>query len=45
MAHAIQMEEVEVERYGNDLALCSLLNDPWQQTREQEPKIEAPEVV
>ena len=29
MAHAIFMEEVEVERYGNDLGLCSLLKDPW----------------
>jgi len=45
MAHAIQMEEVEVERSGNDLALCSLLNDPWQQTQNPEPKIEAPRVV
>ena len=24
------MAEVEVERYGNDLGLCSLLRDPWQ---------------
>lgn len=29
MAHAMRMAEVEVERYGNDLGLCSLLNDPW----------------
>jgi diaminohydroxyphosphoribosylaminopyrimidine deaminase/5-amino-6-(5-phosphoribosylamino)uracil reductase len=29
MANPIQMAEVEVERYGNDLGLCSLLNDPW----------------
>jgi diaminohydroxyphosphoribosylaminopyrimidine deaminase/5-amino-6-(5-phosphoribosylamino)uracil reductase len=29
MAHAIHMAEVEVERYGNDLGLCSLLKDPW----------------
>ncbi len=29
MANAIQMAEVEVERYGNDLGLCSLLRDPW----------------
>ena len=27
---AIQMAQVEVERYGNDLGLCSLLRDPWQ---------------
>ncbi len=25
----IRMAEVEVERYGNDLGLCSLLRDPW----------------
>ena len=29
MAHPIRMGEVEVERYGNDLGLCSLLKDPW----------------
>jgi diaminohydroxyphosphoribosylaminopyrimidine deaminase/5-amino-6-(5-phosphoribosylamino)uracil reductase len=29
MAPAIHMAEVEVERYGNDLGLCSLLKDPW----------------
>jgi diaminohydroxyphosphoribosylaminopyrimidine deaminase/5-amino-6-(5-phosphoribosylamino)uracil reductase len=29
MAHAIQMAEVEVERYANDVGLCSLLKDPW----------------
>jgi diaminohydroxyphosphoribosylaminopyrimidine deaminase/5-amino-6-(5-phosphoribosylamino)uracil reductase len=29
MTHAIHMAEVEVERYGNDLGLCSLLRDPW----------------
>jgi diaminohydroxyphosphoribosylaminopyrimidine deaminase/5-amino-6-(5-phosphoribosylamino)uracil reductase len=29
MAHPIQMADVEVERYGNDLGLCSLLRDPW----------------
>ena len=29
MAHTIEMAEVEVERYGNDLGLCSLLRDPW----------------
>ena len=27
---AIRMAEVEVERYGNDLGLCSLLRDPWE---------------
>jgi diaminohydroxyphosphoribosylaminopyrimidine deaminase / 5-amino-6-(5-phosphoribosylamino)uracil reductase len=29
MAYPIHMAEVEVERYENDLGLCSLLNDPW----------------
>jgi diaminohydroxyphosphoribosylaminopyrimidine deaminase/5-amino-6-(5-phosphoribosylamino)uracil reductase len=29
MAHPIGMAAVEVERYGNDLGLCSLLRDPW----------------
>jgi diaminohydroxyphosphoribosylaminopyrimidine deaminase/5-amino-6-(5-phosphoribosylamino)uracil reductase len=29
MASPIYMAEVEVERYGNDLGLCSLLRDPW----------------
>ena len=29
MPHPIQMAEVEVERYDNDLGLCSLLRDPW----------------
>jgi diaminohydroxyphosphoribosylaminopyrimidine deaminase/5-amino-6-(5-phosphoribosylamino)uracil reductase len=29
MANPIRMEAVEVERYENDLALCSLLKDPW----------------
>ena len=29
MASPIRMSEVEVERYGNDLGLCSLLKDPW----------------
>ena len=29
MAHAIHMAEVEVERYGNDLGIGSLLKDPW----------------
>ena len=29
MPHAIQMAEVEVERYANDLGLCSLLKAPW----------------
>jgi len=29
MPQSIQMAEVEVERYGNDIGLSSLLNDPW----------------
>ena len=29
MAAAIRMAQVEVERYANDLGLCSLLRDPW----------------
>ena len=29
MAAPIPMAQVEVERYGNDLGLSSLLNDPW----------------
>ncbi|MGA3048999.1 MAG: bifunctional diaminohydroxyphosphoribosylaminopyrimidine deaminase/5-amino-6-(5-phosphoribosylamino)uracil reductase RibD [Terracidiphilus sp.] len=33
MSHAINMAAVEVERYGNDLGLCSLLKDPWPPTQ------------
>ncbi len=29
MANFVQMPDVEIERYGNDLGLCSLLRDPW----------------
>jgi diaminohydroxyphosphoribosylaminopyrimidine deaminase/5-amino-6-(5-phosphoribosylamino)uracil reductase len=29
MASTIHLAEVEVERYGNDFSLCSLLRDPW----------------
>ncbi len=29
MPSPIKMATVEVERYGNDLGLCSLLRDPW----------------
>jgi diaminohydroxyphosphoribosylaminopyrimidine deaminase / 5-amino-6-(5-phosphoribosylamino)uracil reductase len=29
MSSFVRMAEVEVERYGNDLGLCSLLKDPW----------------
>jgi diaminohydroxyphosphoribosylaminopyrimidine deaminase/5-amino-6-(5-phosphoribosylamino)uracil reductase len=35
MTHAIHMAEVEVERYENDLGLCSLLKDPWTEDRDQ----------
>jgi len=31
MPDFVHMAEVEVERYGNDLGLCSLLRDPWPQ--------------
>jgi diaminohydroxyphosphoribosylaminopyrimidine deaminase / 5-amino-6-(5-phosphoribosylamino)uracil reductase len=27
--HSIRLAEVELERYGNDLGLCSLLRDSW----------------
>jgi hypothetical protein len=29
MPGAIHIAPLEVERYGNDLGLCSLLRDPW----------------
>jgi len=29
MPQFVRMAAVEVERYGNDLGLCSLLRDPW----------------
>ena len=29
MTQFVRMADVEVERYGNDLGLCSLLRDPW----------------
>jgi diaminohydroxyphosphoribosylaminopyrimidine deaminase/5-amino-6-(5-phosphoribosylamino)uracil reductase len=29
LAHPMQMAAVEVQRYDNDLGLCSLLRDPW----------------
>jgi diaminohydroxyphosphoribosylaminopyrimidine deaminase/5-amino-6-(5-phosphoribosylamino)uracil reductase len=35
MASFIRMANVEVERYGNDLGLCSLLRDPWPKNRDQ----------
>jgi len=33
MALPVRMAEVEVERYGNDVGLCSLLRDPWENGR------------
>jgi diaminohydroxyphosphoribosylaminopyrimidine deaminase/5-amino-6-(5-phosphoribosylamino)uracil reductase len=35
MAIPLRMAEVEVERYHNDLGLCSLLKDPWPADRRQ----------
>ena len=35
MAQSIHMAQVEVERYGNDLGLCSLLRDPWENTADR----------
>jgi diaminohydroxyphosphoribosylaminopyrimidine deaminase/5-amino-6-(5-phosphoribosylamino)uracil reductase len=35
LAGPIRMAAVEVERYGNDLGLCSLLRDPWPQDSDQ----------
>lgn len=31
MSQFVRMAAVEVERYGNDIGLCSLLKDPWPQ--------------
>jgi diaminohydroxyphosphoribosylaminopyrimidine deaminase/5-amino-6-(5-phosphoribosylamino)uracil reductase len=39
MTHPIHMAEVEVERYDNDLGLCSLLRDPWPGTQTQGSEI------
>jgi diaminohydroxyphosphoribosylaminopyrimidine deaminase/5-amino-6-(5-phosphoribosylamino)uracil reductase len=33
IAPPVRMADVEIERYGNDLALCSLLKDPWPPTQ------------
>jgi diaminohydroxyphosphoribosylaminopyrimidine deaminase/5-amino-6-(5-phosphoribosylamino)uracil reductase len=35
MNHAMAMAAVEVERYGNDIGLCSLLKDPWKKSSGQ----------
>ena len=32
MASFVRMADVEVERYGSDMGLCSLLRDPWPET-------------
>ncbi len=29
MTSFVQLPQVEIERYGNDLGLCALLKDPW----------------
>ena len=34
MPASIPMADVEVERYGNDLGLSSLLKDPWPPTQQ-----------
>ncbi len=36
MPHFVHMADVEVERYGNDLGLSSLLRDPWPEDSGQE---------
>jgi len=36
MPQAIRTAAVEVERYGNDLGLCSLLKDPWEKAGSRE---------
>jgi len=33
LVNPIRMAEVEIERYGNDLGLCSLLRDPWPEVK------------
>ena len=35
MTKSIRMAEVEVERYENDLGLCSLLRDPWPEKQDK----------
>jgi len=35
MASFVRMADVEVERYGNDLGLCSLLRNPWPENENQ----------
>ncbi|MGA2217189.1 MAG: bifunctional diaminohydroxyphosphoribosylaminopyrimidine deaminase/5-amino-6-(5-phosphoribosylamino)uracil reductase RibD [Terracidiphilus sp.] len=45
MAHPIQMAQVEVERYANDLGLCSLLKDPWPKATESIMRIRSKKVI
>jgi diaminohydroxyphosphoribosylaminopyrimidine deaminase/5-amino-6-(5-phosphoribosylamino)uracil reductase len=33
LANPVHLAEVEVQRYGNDLGLCSLLRDPWPEAK------------
>ena len=35
MGNFVRMADVEVERYGNDLGLCSLLRNPWPKSQDQ----------
>jgi len=35
MAHALQLPHAEVERFGDDLSVEALLNDPWMKISEQ----------
>jgi diaminohydroxyphosphoribosylaminopyrimidine deaminase/5-amino-6-(5-phosphoribosylamino)uracil reductase len=35
MNHFVHLSDVEMERYGDDLGLSSLLRDPWQEDREK----------
>jgi diaminohydroxyphosphoribosylaminopyrimidine deaminase/5-amino-6-(5-phosphoribosylamino)uracil reductase len=39
MSGFVRMADVVVERYENDLALCSLLRDPWPNNRDQGSEI------
>jgi len=33
LANPVHLAEVEIQRYGNDLGLCSLLRDPWPEAK------------
>jgi diaminohydroxyphosphoribosylaminopyrimidine deaminase/5-amino-6-(5-phosphoribosylamino)uracil reductase len=35
LSSPVRMAAVEVERYGNDLELCSLLRNPWPEAQKQ----------